>query len=73
MALEVLQHNIGEVEATATEALDDLIEEEEEGKLTTCYWDPVVTIFLQSLKRRRNHLPHQVCHQLRIKTMLLLY
>ena len=36
MILEVLQHNIGEVEATAKEALEDLIEEEEEGNLTCC-------------------------------------
>ena len=33
MALEVLQHNVGEVEMVAKEALEDLIEEEEEGKL----------------------------------------
>lgn len=36
MALEVLRHNIGEVEIVAKEALEDLIEEEEEeGKLTS--------------------------------------
>ena len=71
MALEVLQQNVGEVETTAREELEDLIEEEEEGDLIL-YHDQFCSYNLfQCLKRKISHLLPQVCHSMRMKLLFV--
>lgn len=69
MALQVLEHNIGEVEAKTEEALEDLIKEEEEGESDLlCHM--ILYYLLQYLRRKWNHLALQVCHYYPVRTNL---